>query len=129
MTAVQTRALAVLHDRNLRFRPLLGRRARALLQETEYGPPRAGIRYQAHVAPRERNAVPAVHGAQIPRCVCIEKVPMPVRRHRSHSPHQQRRSHAQLAARVDAMSFTYQETSQWNSRAEQCTREETALEI
>ena len=129
MTAVEARALAVLHHGNLRLGFLHRRARRGCLQQAKYRPSRTGVGHQAHVAPGQGDAVAAIHRAQVPGRVCVEEMPMTIGRHGGHAAHDQRRGDPQLAAAGDTVRLANQETAKWNARAKQRSGKKTAFEI
>ena len=129
VAAVQPRALAILHHRNLRLGLLHAGGRRRLVQQAKHRPPRTGVGHQAHIAPGQWNAVAAIHRAQVAGGVRVEEMPMPVRRHGRHAAHDQRRGHPELVAGGDAVRLADQETPKRGAGAQQRTGKETALEI
>src|ERR1035437_6082542 len=90
---------------------------------------RARVCSLRHVAPGQWNAVAPIHGAQAPQCSRVKKVPIRIRRHLCHSPHDYRWCQLDRSSRLNPISFSYQEAAERHFRTEQSAGEETAFEV
>ncbi len=99
------------------------------MQHEEDRPLRARVGDHRHIAPRQRDAVAAIHRAEISGRVGVEIMPVPIRRHRRHAPHDDGRRQFELGGRLDPIVFAHQKPARRLLRAQQCLGKEAALEV
>ena len=99
VAAVEQRPLAVAQHRDLRAAVS----AAVLVEHAKHRPVRAGIGHLRHVAPGQRNAVAAIHRAQVAGRIRIEEMPVRIGRDLRHAAHDHRRRELDLLAGLDAI--------------------------
>jgi hypothetical protein len=124
--AVEVSAAAlVAQHRQLRRRPGLA----VLRQHPEHRPLSAGIAHETHVPPGQWDTVSSIDRAQPAGRIRVKVVPVTIRRHGGHAPHDERRRELELLVHGRIVAVAYQQPPEWRLRTEQRAREEAAFEV